>query len=58
MNPYNREALDSLDMLGARLCMSCRYGNYKRVGIAPVDMEIIEATANPGVAHITFQIIK
>jgi dihydrofolate reductase len=28
------------------------------LGVEPVDMKIIEATANSGVAHITFRIIK
>ncbi len=31
---------------------------FDQLGIAPVDMEIIDATANPGVAHITFRVIK
>ncbi len=31
---------------------------FDELGIAPVDMEIIEATANPGVAPITFRVIK
>ncbi len=31
---------------------------FDELGIAPVDMQIIEATANLGVAHITFRIIK
>ncbi len=31
---------------------------FDELEIAPVDMQIIDATANPGVAHITFRIIK
>ncbi len=31
---------------------------FDELGIAPVDMEIIEATANSGVAPITFRVIK
>ncbi len=31
---------------------------FDQLGIAPVDMKIVEASANPGVAHITFRVIK
>ncbi len=30
---------------------------FDQLGITPVDMEIVEMSANPGVAHITFRVI-
>lgn len=50
-----------LDIIHIDLIPTLLFGGiplFDHLGIQPVDLEIIEASANPGVAHLTFRVRK